>query len=82
MVAWECYTHSFNDVEMCERAQAAGRYVWAEDAKVYHAHWLFGDRPQDATDQRNLPRHGESQRTFLERRAAGFPSDYAPVIRS
>ena len=63
VVAWECYTHSFNDVEMCERAQAAGRYVWAEDAKVYHAHWLFGDRPQDATDQRNLPRHGESQRT-------------------
>ena len=82
VIAWECYTHSFNDVEMCERAKRAGRYVWAEDAKVYHSHWLFGDREQDDTDVRNLERHTESQRTFLERKLAGFPVDYPPAVRS
>ena len=82
VIAWECYHHSFNDVEMCERARNAARYRWAEGARVYHSHWLFGDRPQDETDQRNLPLHGESQQVFMDRRAAGFPNDYAPVIRS
>ena len=82
VIAWECYTHSFNDVEMTQRARNARRYVWAEDARVYHSHWLFGDREQDDTDRRNLARHGESQRVYLERQRAGFPIDHAPAIRS
>ena len=80
VIAWECYRHSFNDVEMTERARTAGRYVWAEDAHVYHDHWLFGDRPKDATDAKNLGGHPQSERIFNQRKAAGFPNDYDPVI--
>jgi Glycosyl transferase family 2 len=80
VIAWEHYRHSFNDVEINERAKQADRYVWCEDARVYHSHWLFGDRPQDHTDARSLPDHPRSQQMFLQRQAAGFPSDYPAVI--
>jgi glycosyltransferase involved in cell wall biosynthesis len=82
VVAWDCYRHSFNDREANARAQAAGRYAWCEDARVYHRHWIFGDRPQDQTDTRLLGEHGESQRVFDQRAAAGFPNDYEPVVEA
>lgn len=80
VVAWECYRHSFNDREANARAQAAGRYAWCEDARVLHRHWIFGDRPQDATDTRLLGEHAESQRAFDARQAAGFPDEQEAVI--
>jgi GT2 family glycosyltransferase len=80
VVAWEHYHHSFNDREANARAQAAGRYAWCEDARVYHRHWLFGDRPQDGTDTRELGLHPWSERKFNERQAQGFPDDYEPTI--
>ena len=80
VVAWDFYRHSFNDLEVNERAKRAGRYAWCEEARVYHSHWLFGDRPQDATDTRTLSDHGEAQRIYTERASAGFPIDYPPVI--
>jgi hypothetical protein len=79
-IAWEHYVHSFNDVEINERARRAGRYAWCEAAYVTHEHWLFGDRAQDDTDLRNLPAHPASERVFHDRRAAGFPDDLEPVI--
>jgi hypothetical protein len=80
VVAWDGYRHSFNDREANARAVAAGRYAWCENARVYHRHWLFGDRPQDETDTRLLGEHPESERVFLERQAAGFPNTYEAVI--
>jgi GT2 family glycosyltransferase len=80
VVAWDFYRHSFNDLEVNERAKLAGRYAWCQDAHVRHVHWLFGDRPQDATDTRTLGEHTDSQHIFLGRQAAGYPSDYEPVI--
>jgi GT2 family glycosyltransferase len=80
VIAWECYHHSFNDREANERAKRAGRYVWCRDARVHHSHWLFGDRLQDATDLRHLPRHPESEATFSARMAAGFPNNFDPAI--
>ena len=80
VIAWEFYEHSFNDLEVNERAKQAGRYAWCEHAHVTHEHWLFGTRPQDATDTRKLAAHTASERRFHERQAAGFPSDYEPVI--
>lgn len=79
-IAWDFYRHSFNDLEVNERAKLAGRYAWCEDAHVYHAHWTFGDRPQDETDARTLGDHAESQRMFNERQSAGFPDTDPPVI--
>lgn len=80
VVAWDFYRHSMNDVEVNERAKAAGRYRWAEDAHVYHEHWIFGDRERDETDTRTLGEHSASERIFQQRQAAGFPTDYDPVI--
>jgi GT2 family glycosyltransferase len=79
-VAWDCYRHSFNDVEANERAKRAGRYAWCEAAHVTHEHWLFGQRAQDPTDQRSLPQHPDSQRAYEQRAAAGFPDDMEAVI--
>lgn len=81
VIAWEGYKHSFNDLETCERAKAAGRYAWCGDARVYHAHWLFGDREKDETDLRRLPEHPADEQLFRERQAAGFPNaGITPVI--
>jgi glycosyltransferase involved in cell wall biosynthesis len=80
VVAWPHYRHSFNDLEACERAKRAGRYAWCEGARVRHEHWLFGDRPQDGTDTRNLPDHPASERIYRERAMAGFPNDFDPAI--
>lgn len=80
VVAWEHYSHSFNDREANARAQAAGRYVWCEEARVYHHHWIFGDRPQDETDTRLLEMHPWSERVFMQRQAAGFPNDFEARI--
>jgi glycosyltransferase involved in cell wall biosynthesis len=80
VVAWEFYKHSYNDLEITERARAAGRYAWAEQAKVIHEHWLFGGREKDATDNLWLGQHGEATKIYEERKAAGFPCDYVPVI--
>ncbi len=80
VVAWDFYRHSFNDLEVNERAKRAGRYHWASEARVTHEHWIFGDRPQDATDIRTLDEHGEAQEIYRRRAEAGFPTDYPPVI--
>ena len=80
VVAWDWYRHSFNDLEVNERAKRAGRYAWCEDAHVTHEHWLFGDRPQDSTDTRTLGDHEAAADTYRARLNAGFPVDYPPVI--
>lgn len=80
VVAWPFYKHSYNDAEVNDRARAAGRYAWCEDAHVRHEHWLWGTRPKDETDSRRLPDHPEDDRHYKERKAAGFPSNYDPVI--
>ena len=78
--AWDFYQHSFNDLEVNERAKLAGRYAWCEAAMVGHEHWVFGQREQDATDTRLLGAHAESERIYAERAKAGFPTDYEAVI--
>lgn len=80
VVAWDCYRHSFNDVEANERARAAGRYKWCEEARVEHEHWVFGSRAQDHTDRRSLDDHPASEAAFIGRRKRGFPNEYDAVI--
>lgn len=83
VVAWDFYRHSFNDLEVNDRAKAAGRYAWCENAHVYHEHWLFGDRAKDETDKRRLPDHPEDERIYKERKTAGFPNEgIEPVLNA
>jgi GT2 family glycosyltransferase len=80
VVAWPEYLHSFHDLEICERARRAGRFVWCEQARLKHIHWLWGSRAQDDTDRRNLGGHPDSERQYALRAAAGFPNNYDPRI--
>jgi hypothetical protein len=80
VIAWDFYRHSFNDLETNERAKQAGRFAWAEKAIVKHDHWTFGDRPQDATDQRWLGHWQSASDIYEQRKAQGYPSNYLPVI--
>jgi glycosyltransferase involved in cell wall biosynthesis len=79
-IAWPCYTHSFHDMEANHRAKRARRYAWAERAHVRHEHWFFGDRQQDATDQRGLIGYEASKLAYETRTRMGFPDNYPPVI--
>ena len=80
VVAWQAYSHSFNDREANDRAHMAGRYAWCEQAHVRHNHWLFGDRPQDPTDTRLLGEHPASAQAYEQRKAVGFPAEQEAVI--
>jgi len=79
-IAWDWYKHSFNDLEVNDRAKAAGRFAWAKEAQVTHQHWTYGDRPMDDTDSRWLG-HYEAARSMYElRKSLGFPVNYPAVI--
>lgn len=80
VVAWPCYGHSLMDRETNARARRANRFIWCEDAKVFHRHWLFGDRAKDETDRRHLGLHPAATAAYRKRQAHGFPNDYDPVL--
>jgi hypothetical protein len=81
VVAWDFYKHSYNDLETCDRAKAAGRYRWCKDAHVRHEHWTWGTRDRDETDTRRLGDHPQDTEHYRRRVAAGFPNDgIVPVI--
>lgn len=79
-IAWPCYTHSFHDMEANHRAKRVRRFAWAEKAHVRHEHWFWGDRQQDATDQRGLIGYESSKLAYESRQRLGFPDNYPPVI--
>lgn len=67
------YDHNYGDTELCDRAQAQGRYAKAPWAVLYHDHPYFGgaDDATYAEGRTHLDRDG---RLFNERRRAGWPA--------
>lgn len=64
----EHYDHNFGDTELCERAQALGRYGKATRAILNHMHAGRGLAPSDATYQEGARRWAQDEATYRERR--------------
>ena len=79
-LTWPCYQYEMVDRETTERAKRAGRYAWAEDARVRHVHWHDGERERDATDERNIGGQMAARAIYILREAAGFPDSWPAVI--
>jgi len=75
------YQHTYIDPEACARALRAERYVFAEDARVDHRHWLWGKAEKDPTYTETDPTIEHDRQMYAQRAALGFPDDYPPVIR-
>ena len=60
----------FQDMEACARARSVGKYYFAFDAKIVH------DWHGSATSNYKV----EGENLFNQRREAGFPDDYPPIL--
>ena len=74
------YHHCFTDNEVNERARRAGRYAYAEGARIDHRHPSRGKREADECDAYAGQWFAVDQTTFEDRKARGFPDDYEAVI--
>ena len=72
------YTAEMIDLEACERAKKAGKYIWAENAHVYHD-WQGGPYG-DETYRLAWDRRGDNQKLYEERKAKGFPDDFPSIL--
>jgi glycosyltransferase involved in cell wall biosynthesis len=68
------------DQETCAIVRRAGRYARTDDIVIDHRHYSLGKAAFDETYKRVQPWHVEDARTYVNRKAAGFPIDWAPVI--
>jgi hypothetical protein len=65
----EHYDHNFGDTELCERAQALGRYGKATRAVLNHLHAGRGLAPRDAVYDEGRRRWEQDKLTYQRRRA-------------
>lgn len=63
------YDHNFGDAELCQRAQALGRYGKATRAILNHRHTGRGLAPDDTVYQEGRARWAQDRATFEARRA-------------
>jgi hypothetical protein len=68
------------DREICEKAAALGLYAPAYKAYAEHHHpdWQLAE--VDATYRMARPLHSQDKRLYEQRKAAGWPVDYAPLV--
>jgi glycosyltransferase involved in cell wall biosynthesis len=81
VLAIPVYRSWCTDMEMCRRAQRAGRYVMALDAVAEHRHPDFGTASMDDTYRAGYPWHQQDIALYNRRTLAGFPDDFNPVLR-
>lgn len=77
-----CYRNYFFDIETCERARRAGRYIYAPLSILEHRHPHAHKARQDGVYLRSGQSFENDRQIYELRRAAGFPNDYDPVIPS
>lgn len=66
------YHHNFGDTELCQRAQALGRYGKATRAVLEHRHPALTTAPDDEVYQAGRAGWAEDQALFEARRARGW----------
>lgn len=75
------YITVYDDVEKSDRAIAANLFFEAEGAFVEHRTHVYNKAPCDKTYQEGGLTHWPTDhKTFLERKAAGYPIDYKPAL--
>lgn len=62
------YRHNFGDTELCQRAQALGRYGKARHAVLEHRHVWHGTAPDDTVYQTGRSRWAEDEALFVQRK--------------
>lgn len=71
------YTAEFVDAEANLRARAAGKFIWAERARVLH---LWEGPDGDETYRLAASKKAENRALFEERKLCGFPDDFTPIL--
>ncbi len=75
------YHSQYNDVEKSDRAIRAGLFFESQ-AYIEHRHWCYGKAEKDATYlDGGIKYVTEDHNMYASRKAAGFPNDYAGVIK-
>lgn len=68
------------DVEFNDRARIANRYYWCREAILEHKHSSNGKRGLQEGEVERTQFWEEDEKLYRERKAAGFPNDFPPVI--
>lgn len=75
-----CYINWFFDVETIQRAIEVGRYIYAPLSILEHRHPNAHKAKMDDVYRRGLRTWEAEMAIFRQRKMAGFPHDYEPVI--
>jgi hypothetical protein len=68
-------------VEKTDRAMAAGVF-YESNAYIEHRTWVYGKAPMDQTYMDGSVKYAQLDgQIYQERKAAGFPNDYEPVVK-
>ena len=74
------YTMTFGDNEIAARLRRANQYTWCKQAMVDHRHANAGKAKMDRAYM-NMQRYlYHDQVIFEQRKAAGWPDDFDPVV--
>lgn len=68
------------DIEFNERAKRAGKYFWCRDAIIEHVHSSNNKRPLTRYEEEKTVDWEYDQNLLAERRQAGWPDNFPPVI--
>lgn len=69
------------DQEMCQVLKREGLYARTEEIVLIHNHPATGAIPMDETYTRTQPWKLEDTHMFAQRKKAGFPVDWSPIIQ-
>jgi len=74
------YEHGFTDIEVSHRAFGDRRLVYEKDAVAEHLHPSAGTVEMDHIYEKGSSSNDRDEALYWERREAGFPDDFEPVL--
>jgi hypothetical protein len=80
VMAFECYQCDYTDLESDRRARRAGKWAWAQNARVPHD-WRGKVDLDDIAYKLARPKRDAQEAIYKAREAAGFPDDQEPILK-
>jgi len=74
------YKHFNCDLEIGFRARREGRYLYAQDARLDHHHYLYDSTVYDSVYDSVRGYYEEDTQLLEVRKAHGFPNDWLPIL--